>query len=331
MNNKRFLCIFLVISFLFALAACKADAPTPDAQSTTAAPATDATQEYETAQVTEPDENAEPNLGHFEFDSEKAQYLGTIDTEIYGKLSFYYQENRLVLFDAYNTQRFALYANSYEPHYQGAEVELIGEDVNFDGYTDFYLLYSQGNMNAYYFFWIWNMQDRTFEYYLPLSSVPSPEIDKERKLITSSDQTDFDTIITTDYVWQNGNIVPVGHGERTVTPANESQPDITGPEDADLSLSLLDGHILSSVTMKMNENTKADWLCRIEDERIVRIYSENKDTVNKTHRFVFRGLAQGTTTVILRYAANWNAEYVAQRILNITVNPDATLKIVIVE
>ena len=98
-----------------------------------------------------------------------------------------------------------------------------------------------------------------------------------------------------------------------------------------LSISILDGHILSSVTMHINEKTRSDWICRIENESIVRLYTNTVDRKDHTHRFIFRGIVPGTTTVVLRYAQNWNADYVSQRILNITVQKDHTLKIVVVE
>ena len=331
MKYKIFLSALLTLALLIGLAACghtTQNDPTAVTQPTT----TDSTAVYSDNE-TEPSTihpNADPFLPPLEFDEEEADYLGEIETGIYGDVSVYYQDQRLLLFDSYDTKLFELYANGYEPNYNNSPIELVGDDINFDGYTDFYLLYSEANLNSYYFFWIWNMQERTFKYYLPLSSVPSPEIDAERRRIISSNMTDLDTLITTEYVWQDGNIMPVGHGETTIDHSGESSlPE--GPEEADLSMSILDGHILSSVTMHLNEKTRSDWLCRIENESILRLYTNTVDRKDNTHRFIFRGIVPGTTTVVMRYAESWNADYVSQKVLNVTVNKDYTLKIVVVE
>lgn len=331
MKLKYIISAILVFALLTGAAGCGFIRPnTPVTPVTTTAPQASYVYSDETTEPVTQDPDADPVLPPLEFDPEKAEYLGTIESGIYGNIKIYYQDLRLVIYDSYGKQIFTLYANGYEPFYNNSPVELFGDDVNFDGYTDFYLLYSEANLNSYYFFWIWNMQERTFKYYLPLSSVPSPEIDAERKRIVSSDYTDFDTLVTTEYVWQNNNIMPVAHGEATVDHSGESTlPD--GPEEADTSMSILDGHILSTVTMRLNETTRSDWLCRIEDESVVRLYTNTVDNNDHTHRFIFRGVKPGTTTVLLRYAQYWDSDYIAQRILNITVQRDYTLKIVLVE
>ena len=269
-------------------------------------------------------------LEPLEFDEEKAECLGTVDTEIYGEITIWFQQDRFFIFDSYDTKLFTLYAYSYEPEYGDTPIELIGEDVNFDGYADFRVLYSQANLNSYYFFWIWNMQKRTFEYYLPLSSVPSPTIDAEKRRIFSSYIRNETTEISTEYVWQNGNIMPVGHGERTIDLTREDEKQ-TGPEEADAAISINDRHVLSSVTLRVNEKTRSDWICRIENERIVKLYADALDSSKHTHRFTFYGVLPGTTTVVLRYASNWNEPYLSQKILNITVNTDRTLTIKTIE
>ncbi len=331
MKYKSILSALLAAVLLLSLTGCGLfHGNTPATPVTTTAPhVTSVYSDYTTEPATL-DPDADPVLPPLEFDPEEAEYLGTIETGIYGDVKIYYQDQRLIIYDSYDTKLFELYANGYEPFYNHTPVELIGDDVNFDGYTDFYLLYSEANLNSYYFFWLWNMQERTFKYYLPLSSVPTPEIDAARRRVISSDMTDLDTLVTTEYIWQDGNIMPIAHGESTVDHSNDS-PVPDGPEEADTSMSILDGHILSSVTMHMNEKTRSDWICRIENESIVRLYTNTVDRNDHTHRFIFRGIMPGTTTVVLRYAQNWNSDYVAQRILNITVRRDYTLKIVIVE
>ncbi len=324
MKIKKFIALFLAAAMLFPLAACNkrngSQSPTRSTEASTeptAAP---------TTAVNNANED-EIQLGPFTFDEDEAEYLGSFDSEIYEKVRAYYQDQRIVLFDPYDTQIGVLYAYSYEPNYEDTPIELIGEDVNFDGYTDFYLLYSQANFNSYYFFWIWNMQKRTFEYYLPLSSVPSPDVDAQTRRIHSSDRVSEETLRTTDYEWKDGEITPVSFGEQTID-INNTNPSITGPEDVDPKMVIIDGHVLSSVSLNLNQKTQSDWLCRIENESILRIASNIKDIFTNTRKFVFRGYYPGTTTVILRYAKNWNDPYVVQKILNVTVNADYTLRIV---
>ena len=327
MKYKKIIASVLAAAVLFSLAACGRQHNTPSRPEKTTAPVTHAPVVITTDPDTDEDEIL---LGPFTFDEDEAEFLGTFDSEIYEEISVYYQDQRLILFDSYGSKMFELYAYSYEPYYEGTQIELIGEDVNFDGYTDFYLLYSQANFNSYYFFWIWNMQKRTFEYYLPLSSVPSPRIDENTRRIHSSDRISEDTLRTTDYIWENGQISAVSHGEQTIDITPED-PVITGPEDVDADPIISDGHVLSSVTLHMNDRTNSDWLCRIENPAVLQLSSEYKDIFSNTHKFVFRGFMRGTTTVVFRYAKSWNDPYVVQKILNVTVNTDNTLRIIVVE
>ena len=327
MKYKRIIALFLAAAVLFALASCGRNQYNNSRSEKTTAPTTTLPVVYTTAPNASDDEI---QLGPFTFDEDEAEYLGTFETEIYADVSVYYQDQRLILFDSYGSKMFELYAYSYEPYYENTPIELVGEDVNFDGYTDFYLLYSQANFNSYYFFWLWNMQKRTFEYYLPLSSVPSPRVDENNRRIHSSDRISEDTLRTTDYIWDNGQITAISHGEQTIDLSPENTV-ISGPEDVDAKTVISDGHLLSSVTLQTNQRTNSDWLCRIENPAIVQLSSDYKDILTHTHNFVFKGFIRGTTTVVLRYAKSWTDPYVVQKILNVTVNADLTLRIVEVE
>lgn len=323
MNIKKLTALILAAVILISLSACR---KRPE-DTTTKAP-NDVTQSYNEITSSAPAE--EPStLTPLEFDENEAQEIGTFDTEIFGTLSVYYQEDRLILFDSYSAKRFELYAFSYLPNYEDAPAQIIGEDVNFDGYTDFYLLYSKGNLNTYYCFWIWNMEERTYEYYLPLSSVPSPVFNAGTKRIISSDQISIDTIITTEYIWNNGEIVPVANSETKIDISDTSEVDT--PYDMDASVVVLDGTLLSTVIMSEDTSSSNKWLCNIEDEGIVKLSSNRLDKASGSRTFIFRGISPGTTTVVMSYAESSNAPYLMQRILNITVNDNYTLKIVVVE
>ena len=149
MKKNQFIALFLAAAMLFPLAACNKRNPNQTHTKTTEAstePTTEATTAINNA------DGDEIQLGPFTFDEDEAEFLGTFDSEIYAKVSVYYQDQRIVLFDSYDTRIGVLYAYSYEPNYEDTPIELKGEHVNFDGYTDFYLLYPQANFNSYYFF-----------------------------------------------------------------------------------------------------------------------------------------------------------------------------------
>lgn len=325
MNIKKITALILSAVILIGLSACKKN--TEDPGTTTTEP-DDATQSYNEI-TTLPSTEEAPTLIPLEFNKNEAIELGEFNTEIYGTLSVYFQEDRLFLFDSYGAERFELYAFSYLPNYEDSPIELIGEDVNFDGYTDFYLLYSKGNLNTYYCFWIWDMEKRTYEYYLPLSNVPSPAFNEETKRIISSDQISYNTIISTEYVWTNGEIIPVEVSEKQLEIVDASDMDM--PDETDTSVSIIDGILLSTVIMKENTSGSSKWLCRVEDEGIVKLAANTLDRNSGARTFLFRGISPGTTTVILRYAKAWDDSYVSQRILNITVNSNYTIEIVVVE
>gem|GEM_PF-1450907 len=324
MNIRKLTALLLMPVILLGISACKKQPANSDV--TELQPAETGSY-YETPTAAPPEEQT--TLLPLEFDKAQARLLGTFESEIYGTLTVYFQQDRFFLFDPFGTQRFEVYAYSYIPEYEDTPIELTGEDVNFDGYTDFYLLYSEGNLNSYYCFWLWNMENRRYEYYLPLSSIPSPVVDGDTKRITASDQISFDTVITTEYVWNNGEIVPISNSEKKFNIIDASEADM--PDETDSSVAIIDGMLLSTVIMNEDTSSSCHWLCRIEDDSIVRLSSNTLDRISGSRTFLFRGLQAGTTTVVMRYAESWDDNYVTQRILNITVNRNYTLKIVVVE
>ena len=324
MKIKRPTALILLLMIITAMAACSKK---PVSNNETASPTNSAPGYSEYVPEAQTEEQA--TMLPLEFDKNAAVELGDFESDVYGKLKVFFQEDRLFLFDEEGAKRFELYAYSYIPNYEGTPVELNGDDVDFDGHTDFYLLYSQGNLNSYYCFWIWNMEKRTFEYYLPLSSVPSPELDPEQKRIIASDRISLDTVVTTEYIWNNGKIVPVANSERHPNPLEVSDEETT--EGTDSSVAVIDGMLLSSVIMREDPDKDGKWMCRIEDESIVKLSSSTLDRLSGSRTFIFRAVSPGTTTVVLRNAEVWEDESAPQRILNITVNRNYTLKIVVVE
>lgn len=82
--------------------------------------------------------------------------------------------------------------------------EVLRDDYNFDGYTDFSIMYNQGNANSYYYFWLY---DKTRHNYIrsdALSNIPSPRFDKQTESISSYDHISASDNIDALYVWQDG-------------------------------------------------------------------------------------------------------------------------------
>lgn len=87
--------------------------------------------------------------------------------------------------------------------------QLYGEDVDFDGYTDFYYTYSQGTHDSYYSFYIW---DPAAERLIPdpydLNSLPSPGFHGESKTVAAGHRSAASGT-TTYYRYQDGALDPV--------------------------------------------------------------------------------------------------------------------------
>ena len=368
MTKRTAVCICLTVCLLLSLSACFGSATVISEPTTGGALPVNNDWTYaplptQAEMTTSP---LGPELPTVEFREDYATFLGTIDSEIYGELDFYYQQDRILIFDSYDFKLFELYAEGYRP--AGAvdvpdEIEtevptggeettgeeetteeetteppeepdgfdaslsevtdsssvimLTGEDINFDGYSDFYLLYSHGNLNTYYFCWLWDMDARRFVYYLPLSSIPSPVFDRTRLRVVSSDRRDARTLITTEYVWSGPDLIPVAHGETTLP---ETPTAAGGLEEADLSYSITNGRTNPTIQFRLNANSLSRWHCRIENQNVLRLVSDTPDVRTLTHRFGFRGMMPGTTTVVFRFATDWNSDFVAERVFNVSVD-----------
>ena len=259
-----------------------------------------------------------------EFNIANAEYLGAIESNIYGSLYIWYADRKLAIYDAYSNRQFLFSSHGYTPEVSGKEVEMIIEDMDFDGETDFGLLYADNDLNRYYDCWLWVKDDRDFVFSEPLSGIPSPSFDKERQTVYSYNRLSAQNAIVTEYQWQSGGLLPVAH--RSLD--NGGDDIITAPEDVDTPITIFDGLPLSGVTLMGNVNSQSRWLCKIEDETVVALYSNEHNPVNAMFRFTFQGLRPGATTVVLKYATDWDAEAIADRILNILVQPDLTLRII---
>ncbi len=386
MKKRSLISILSAVFLLFTCAACgqtRAVQETPNTVPVSIDPyAPVYTQPVGVPLTTE--DSLEPDLPPLEFNEDAATYLGAFNSEIYGRLVIYYQQDRLAVIDPLGDLLFTLYAEGYHPDgaeereaflteetetdengdpvtkdpydwddddydwddededeydfddpyspgiveqtggYSEGEIQLLAGDVNFDGYTDFMLLHARGTFNTYYFCWLWDMAAHTFKYYLPLSSIPSPTFDMQNKRIISSDRRSTTLLLTTDYIWQNGELVPVGHGEYSLP---EQTTRAGAAEDVDTSVTISDGKLLSYIEFNTNKDSSCRWICKIENQAVLRLYSDTPNKNANIHRFTFRGVSVGTTTVAFRYSTGWDAGFVAERIFNVTVGRDGRITI----
>ena len=296
---KKTISAILACLLAASLAACRPSVPVRSEQEDASAP-----QETESAAVPVQTEaaSAGDEADDFIFNRGKASYLGSFESAIYGRLSVYYQDRRLILFNAYGNRLFLLSSHGYTPELLGdGEPVLVSEDMDFDGSADFGLLYSDTGLNSYYQCWLWNLEARSFEYCAPLGGIPSPTFDPGHETVYSYNRISEQNAIVTEYKWQSGGLLPVAHHSSD----NGSETLVYAPEDVDTPISIFDGLPLSGITLRGNVDSQSRWLLKIEDETVVKLYANEFNPVNAMYKFTFQGLRPGTTTVALKYAISW--------------------------
>lgn len=325
---KKKIAAVLVCALVVLLAACRMLKPVasmPDPEDETSAEETSAADGAQPEDRSDGEPEPESEADDFIFKKDRAAYLGAFESAIYGRLYVYYQDRRLIIFNAYGNRQFLISSHGYTPELLGdEEPELISDDMDFDGSADFGLLYSDTGLNCYYDCWLWNMEERTFEFSAPLAGIPSPTFDPVNETVYSYNRITEQNAIVTEYKWQSAGLLPVAHHASD----NGSETMIAAPEDVDTPISIFDGIALSGVTLKGNVGSQSRWLVKIEDETIVKLYANEFNAVNAMCKFTFQGLRPGTTTVALKYAVSWESEAIADKALNITVLPDLTLRII---
>ena len=320
--------ILLILALILSFSACKDNKPitTNKEETTTSTQGLPSSQETTTlsSELVEPQEETTTDEA-FAFNKADATSLGKTDSEIYGTLSLYLQDDKIAILDEYKDIIFLLDANGYTTKNVESKVEVESADLNFDGYSDFMLLYSETEFNTYYFCWIWNMAERDFRYYTPLSSIPSPQIVEDEDSILSLNRTSATQMTVTTYKWIEGNLVAQNH--QTVT--DEQQTVLS--ESVDSEITFTQGGYTSEISLLGNVGSSSQWHCRIENEEVISLVANGFTEENAQFTFSITGMTPGTTTMIFRYALNWDADYVSEKILNVTVNDDYTISIVEIE
>ena len=325
--KKAIISILLIASVILSFAACKDNnkpVSTNKDETTTITQERPTSKEETTAlssELVEPQEKTTTEEA-FAFNKADAVSLGKTDSEIYGTLSLYLQDDKIVILDEYKDIKFLLDSNGYTTKNVESKVEVESTDLNFDGYADFMLLYSETEFNTYYFCWIWDMAERSFNYYTPLSSIPSLQIVEDEESILSLNRTSATQMTVTTYKWVENNLVV--KNQHTVT--DEQQTVLSESIDSDIAFE--QGGYTSEITLFGNVGSSSQWHCRIENEEIISLMSTGFTEENAQFSFAITGMTPGTTTMIFRYALSWEADYVSEKILNVTVNDDYTLSIV---
>lgn len=192
--KHKILALLLLTALLFSSACQKAEPEISD--TTSAAP--------ETTSESVPSTSAAADIV---FDINKATSIGIFPSEIYGLLNIFLQDGFLLIFDDFGDLKFTLSAQSYNPNSVSGKVEMKIEDINFDGFKDFRLLYNERGSNKYYLCFLWDMEKLRFSYCHPLSALPSPEFDSGSRTVSSYDREQENICIITTYSWDRNSLI----------------------------------------------------------------------------------------------------------------------------
>lgn len=325
---KKLISFFILTVFIFTLTSCKAKEPNhktgwqnPEEPSLTE----EITTEEEEEEITEIKNDAPVNSDkteNIDFSEKKAVKIGSFDNSIYGKLTVYLQEGYFLIFDEFQDRKFTVFAENYSVSKTDGSPVSIFEDMNFDGHTDFAVCYYKDALNSYYFCFLWNSAERSFNYYLPLSNLANPEFISENKSIIANEKLTVTKSLEKTFVYSGDTLSQVSQKEVTV------EPDNTGAEtvNADLKLSYQGKNAV--LELKANKDTHSEWQCFIEDESVVILGSRYFDEDNSTYEFILSGITHGTTTVIFRYVSVTTDEYIEEIIINATTKEDMSVNIV---
>lgn len=259
------------------------------------------------------------------FSENKALLVGSFDSAIYGKLTVYFQDGHFLLFDEFKDRKFTIFAENYSASKTDGKPVAIFDDMNFDGHNDFGVCYYKDALNSYYFCFLWNQSERTFEYYLPLSNLANPQFNDENKSIVAHEKLTATRTLKKTFVYSADELSQVSAKEVTEEPENK------GAETVDANISVTQGGRTALIKLQANETSHSKWVCYIEDENVVILGSEYYDTENSAYEFVLSGISPGATTVIFRYVSLYTGEYIEEVIINAITKEDMTVEIVIPE
>lgn len=259
------------------------------------------------------------------FSSDRAVRVGDFQSEVYGKLVIYFQDDYFLIFDGFQERKFTIFAEGYSPSKTDGKPVALFDDMNFDGYTDFGVCYYKDALNSYYFCFMWDNGGRTFRYQLSLSNLANPDFDPVTNEITAYER--FTTVTATEkkYTYTGGVLTHISSKDIVEEPTYE------GAETVDANLQITGSGTTATVILNANENSHSKWVCTVENENAVILSSEFYNEEATAYEFTLTGVSPGAATVIFRYKSVITGEYIEEIIINAITKDDMTLQIVVPE
>jgi len=319
---KKLTAILLITLFVFTLFACKGqdeDISTSDMQSTS--------EETTLGEELTTDENSVPVSGNaqpIKFSSAKAKRIGTFESDVYGKMILWLQDGYFLMFNDFNDHVLTVNAQNYSP-VEACENNVISADMNFDGKTDFGVCYYMDTLNSYYFCFLWDSTQKTYNYYLPLSSIANPEFIRSTATVKETKKITFTEATENRYsVGENGlTLLSSKNISEETTTATSIGNELIDPE-----FSYMENGNSALLSVKSGGN-KMKWECFIEDPGIVCVSSEYFDNITKVYEFLLSAVSEGATTVILRYVSSDSDETLQEINLNVIVGSEKTVSVIV--
>lgn len=326
---KKLISFLIITVFIFTLSSCKEKEPShktgwqnPEEPSSTNEFFTEQS-EVTTAKTDIPVNSDKTET--VEFSEKKAIEIGSFSNSIYGKLTVFFQDGYFLLFDEFKDRKFTVFAQNYSTEKTGGSPVSVFEDMNFDGHTDFGVCYYKDALNSYYFCFLWDSSERTFNYYLPLSNLANPEFIQENKSIIAHERLTVTRTLNKTFVYSGDTLSQVSQKEVTEVPSN------TGAETVNADIKVSYSGKNAVIELNANKDTHSEWECFIENESVVILGSEFFDEEASTYEFILSGIMPGATTVIFRYVSVTSEEYIEEVIINAITKEDMTVDIVIPE
>lgn len=329
MKHKKIIAFATALTLVLGFSACKRgkNGDETTARESTAVEESTTSEETTAETTTEAESTTEPEK-KFVFNEGKARVIGEMSSEIYGKMKLYFQDGKIAIKDEFGDLKFVLDAEGYSPSSEEDGIQLTAEDMNFDGYTDFRLPSSLGNVNSFYYCWLWDMSAKTFKYYPPLSAICSPVFNKSTKEIVSTNRSSAARYDVTTYKWIDGQLSVQKH---ELVTADENITS-TGAEIAENNtVEISNGMFIGFITLYGNPGSQCRWIPIVEDEGIVDVLSQTYDDATAKTMICFQAHGVGTTTAVVRFALDRNSDYISERVFNITADDDLHIKITEIE
>lgn len=329
MKHKKIIAFATALTLVLGFSACKRgkNGDETTARESTAVEESTTSEETTAETTTETESTTEPEK-KFVFNEGKARVIGDMSSEIYGKMKLYFQDGKIAIKDEFGDLKFVLDAEGYSPSSEEDGIQLTAEDMNFDGYTDFRLPSSLGNVNSFYYCWLWDMSAKTFKYYPPLSAICSPVFNKNTKEIVSTNRSSAARYDVTTYKWIDGQLSVQKH---ELVTADENITS-TGAEIAENNtVEISHGMFIGFITLYGNPGSQCRWIPIVEDEGIVDVLSQTYDDATAKTMICFQAHGVGTTTAVIRFALDRNSDYISERVFNITADDDLHIKITEIE